>query len=95
MFGTPISDTLKLRALRTELENAKKQQATHNSSFINIHKGKDAKQIAYLENEIFKIELCIKSTLNNAKERLKAKKEKYDDYYNSIMAVAAKYDDFI
>ena len=95
LFGNPISDTLKLRVLRTELENAKKQQATHNSSFINIHKSKDAKQIAYLENEIFKIESCIKSTLNDAKERLKAEKEKYDDYYNSIMAVAAKYDDFI
>lgn len=95
VLGGPTSNALRLRTLKVELEEAKKEQAKHNSSFINIYKNKDVKHIAFLENEIFQVESCIRETLNDAKERLKQEREKYNEYYNSIMSIAAKYDDFI
>lgn len=87
---TPIDD---FYAAQDELKEAEDEAKMHAQSFFNLHKKRDNERIQYCQQKINHAKDELQNMVAQFKQQLHEAKLEQKSYYDSIMAVAAKYDE--
>lgn len=80
-------------AAQDELKEAENEAKMHAQSFINLHKKRDTERIKYCQQKTSRAKDELQNMVVQFKQQLHEAKLEQKAYYDSIMAVAAKYDE--